>query len=123
MNFDLPYPPSVNHYWRMFRNRMIISREGREYRERIKRLCVPWLTGFYPEDKEISVELKVYPPDRRRRDLDNVLKAVLDAMQAGGVYADDSQISRLVVERKEMVKGGKLNVQLRSRAELKRLGE
>ena len=30
--FELPWPPSVNGYWRTFRNRQIISKRGREYR-------------------------------------------------------------------------------------------
>jgi hypothetical protein len=28
----------------------------------------------------------VHPPDRRRRDIDNVQKALLDALQHGGAY-------------------------------------
>ncbi len=32
IEITLPWPPSVNTYWRMFKNRMIISKEGREYR-------------------------------------------------------------------------------------------
>ncbi len=38
--------------------------------------------------------------DRRRRDLDNVLKAVSDAMN-GIAYDDDSQIVRATIERVE----------------------
>ena len=33
-----------------------------------------------------------YPPDRRRRDLDNLQKSLWDAIQYGGGYRDDSQI-------------------------------
>jgi len=29
---EIPYPPSVNHYYRRVGNRMLISREWREYR-------------------------------------------------------------------------------------------
>jgi Holliday junction resolvase RusA-like endonuclease len=35
LEVELPFPPSVNHYWRMWRGRMVISTEGRAYRERI----------------------------------------------------------------------------------------
>mgnify|MGYP003637015063 FL=1 len=34
-------------------------------------------------------------PDKRRRDLDNLLKPLLDVMDECGVYEDDSQISDL----------------------------
>ncbi len=29
---ELPYPPSVNHYWRRVGDRTLISREGRKFR-------------------------------------------------------------------------------------------
>jgi len=47
----------------------------------------------------LAVEIYVYPPDRRRRDLDNILKNLLDSMQHAGVYKDDQQIDRLLVIR------------------------
>ena len=50
---------------------------------------------------------------RRRRDLDNCLKSLLDAMEHGGAYADDSQIVRLAVEKREPVDGGKTLVRIR----------
>jgi len=37
------------------------------------------------------VEVTMYFPDLRRRDIDNVLKAALDGMQ-GVLYEDDSQV-------------------------------
>jgi crossover junction endodeoxyribonuclease RusA len=45
--------------------------------------------------------MDAFPPDRRRRDLDNLLKPTLDALQHGGVYEDDSQVDLLVVRRCE----------------------
>ena len=51
---------------------------------------------------DVAVELAVFWPDRRRRDADNVAKAVLDGMQShkrrgAGVIADDSQVRDLRV--------------------------
>jgi len=113
----LPYPPSVNHYWRRVGPRTVISRQGRAYRrevaaavERIDRVAEQMpLTG------PLSVEVSLYPPDRRRRDLDNVLKALLDALQHAGVYLDDSLIEHLSVEKRDVVDGGKAVVVIRRR--------
>jgi crossover junction endodeoxyribonuclease RusA len=52
------------------------------------------------------------PPDRRRRDIDNMLKAPLDAMQHAGVIEDDSLIDDLHIIRQEPIKGGRLVVEI-----------
>lgn len=53
----------------------------------------------------LTVALVAYPPDRRARDLDNILKAALDALQHAQAFDDDSQIDRLIVDRGEVRKG------------------
>jgi crossover junction endodeoxyribonuclease RusA len=47
--------------------------------------------GRTPLEGAVSVTLRLWFPDRRRRDLDNVAKSVLDGLN-GVAYADDSQI-------------------------------
>jgi len=49
-------------------------------------------------DHSFAVELRIRFGDLRRRDLDNVLKAVLDSMNKI-VYLDDSQVSECHVYR------------------------
>ncbi len=106
--FDLPWPPSTNRYWRKWRNRMVIDTEGREYRTK-----VAWLADLgldRCETGRLAVTIEAYPPDKRIRDLDNILKSLLDAMQHAGVYENDSQIDRLTIERKAVEKPGKVRV-------------
>lgn len=75
----IPWPPSLNHYWRHCRGRHFISPEGITFRQEIQRLIAaqnpPKLTG------RISISISASPPDRRIRDLDNLLKVPLDALQ------------------------------------------
>lgn len=109
--FSLPYPPSVNHYWRRVGARTLISREGRRYRGEVcAALAAAGAAGEQPMAGRLSVRVVAHPPDRRRRDLDNLGKALLDAMAHGGVYEDDSQIDRLTLERGEVVRGGRVDV-------------
>jgi crossover junction endodeoxyribonuclease RusA len=56
------------------------------------------------------VSIDAYPPDRKRRDIDNVLKALLDALRAAGVYDDDEQVDYLLIRRMNVIKGGRIIV-------------
>jgi crossover junction endodeoxyribonuclease RusA len=64
-------------------------------------------------DARLSVSIDVYPRDKRKRDLDGILKVLLDSLQHGGLYNDDSQIDRLLVERCEVVENGKVIVKIK----------
>ena len=108
ISLKLPFPPSVNHYYRRVGPRTLISREGRRFRERVCSLLAA--TRVKPMDGRLDVYIDVCPPDRRRRDLDNVLKALLDALEHGGAYRDDSQIDRLRIERHQRVADGYVRV-------------
>jgi len=114
---ELPYPPSVNHLWRRVGGRTVLSREGRRYRrEAMARLAAIGVGQAGPPRLplrgRLRVRIEVRPPDRRRRDLDNVQKALLDALEHGGAYADDGQIDRLEVERGPVTPGGKVLVRI-----------
>lgn len=111
--YELPYPPSVNHYWRRVGWRTLISREGRRYRK----VVVALLTAMRarPMRGSLIVRVKVFPPDGRRRDLDNLQKALLDALERGGAFADDFQIAKLELERVAIVPGGKVIVEITER--------
>jgi len=66
-----------------------------------------------PAQGRLAVTIEVYPPDRRRRDIDNLLKAVLDACQHGGAFPDDSHIIWLLIHRSRIVPGGRVVVTIR----------
>jgi crossover junction endodeoxyribonuclease RusA len=88
----LPWPPSVNGYWRSFNNRQIISRRGREYRDEVFAIIVG-LGSPSVGDGDLEVWEEFHPPTLRRYDLDNFRKAHRDALTHAGVWGDDSQIA------------------------------
>lgn len=108
MQVWLPWPPSVNHYWRHVGGRVLISKDGREFRQRVKMELfvqrMPSLTG------RLRVVIDAYPPDRRRRDVDNLAKSCLDALQHGGAFEDDEQIDELTIRRCAVECGGRVSV-------------
>lgn len=111
LDLELPYPPSVNHYWRRVGARTLISRGGRAFRQTVCSILAA--RGVRPLDGPLAVDVTIHPPDKRRRDIDNVQKALLDALQHGGAYGDDSQIVRLTIEKGDPLDGGKTLVQIR----------
>ena len=107
--FDLPWPPSGNASFRITRSGgRYTSKEVKAYRDEVfviwKRLKATKRAG------RLSVHITAYPPDKRPRDLDNIAKTTLDAMQHAGVYDNDSQIDVLLVRRGLLVKNGLLQV-------------
>jgi len=107
---ELPYPPSVNRYYRYVGRRVLISREGRRYRQRV--VAALAALGVRTMAGRLRVHVYVFPPDRRVRDMGNLQKALLDALQHGGAYRDDSQIDKLTIERCPPVPGGRTVVQI-----------
>ena len=52
----------------------------------------------------------LFPPDRRRYDLDNRLKAVLDSLTEASVWEDDRHVKIIHLEEGGIVKGGACRV-------------
>ena len=138
IEIELPFPPSVNHYYRhclfpvkgavaklagllrsgmplgkmlqaimgLFRNAVLVSKKGREYRTAIERqLFLEHVKGF-PAHCRLSIIVVTYQPDRRRRDLDNLWKCLLDSLKFACAFADDSQFDRKLIERGPVDTGG-----------------
>jgi crossover junction endodeoxyribonuclease RusA len=112
MIISLPYPPSINHYYRQYAGRTLISRAGRAYRKTVVDL-VCWENRQKTMSGRLQANITLYPPDARRRDIDNVLKALLDALQHAEVYADDSQLYKLNITKQEPRKGGSVSVEIK----------
>ena len=110
----LPWPPSVNRIWRSVGGRVLLSAEGRAYRQVVAAAVLEQRgPPLGPLTGRLSMAIRVYPPDRRRRDVDNLAKAILDAIEhAGSVYENDSQIDHLSIHRCAVEKPGRLQIQI-----------
>lgn len=108
VKFSLDYPPSVNSYWKRNSNGGVrVSARGVKYKHTVKIL----LHGREKLTGRLKGRFVVNVPDRRRRDLDNTLKALLDSMQ-GHVFLDDEQFDEITIVRGEVIKGGRIDVEL-----------
>lgn len=101
IRMTLPWPPSVNRIWRQHKGRVLLSKDGRQYRADVLAAWLPLrVQGFGRAPLRVSIE--AWMPDARRRDIDNLNKAALDAMQAARVFEDDSQVVDLRIRRAGM---------------------
>lgn len=114
--FEIPWPPTVNHYHQpaVIRGkvRIVKGKDARQY----AKTCESHLAeiGIYneriPEDTLLSMTLILHPPTNRKYDVDNRTKGIMDALSNANFYADDSQISQLKIIKGEKVKGGSVEV-------------
>lgn len=99
LTFDLPMPPSVNklyanipgkgrvkldHYkkWINEASWMLIAERNRTRRHKM-------MTG------KVAVQVDAYKPANKRRDLDNILKAICDLLKSTNTIEDDSQVHEI----------------------------
>jgi crossover junction endodeoxyribonuclease RusA len=115
MILNLRWPPTSNTYWRRNGNRYFISKRGLDYRFHVLEVANGLQIRFKPLfSGPVAVTIDAYPADKRIRDIDNLPKSVLDSLQYCGIFKDDNQVARLTIERKEIVKGGRLTVTIES---------
>lgn len=104
----LPYPPTVNHIWgRCGANRSFLTPEYRSFLN-----CVSMIVGRtrLVDALGYSVHIVAVPPDRRKRDLDNIFKAIFDSFTRCGLWTDDSKVVEIYARREEPQKQQKRGV-------------
>lgn len=114
----LPWPPSTNTYYRNVGHMTKISKGGREYRKKV--MAAIWdMCGGKPEPLtgDLHVRVEMHPPDKRRRDVDNSFKGLLDSLTKAGIWDDDSQIKSLWGQMLEPCKPGSVLVTIEQMAE------
>ena len=99
MNAVLPAPPSANA--------LFVVRDGKrvktgQYNRWLREAAIMYRQGFgcvEPMPAKTTLRVRIEAAIDRRRDLDNIIKPLLDSMQKVGVIADDRWVDYLVAER------------------------
>ncbi len=97
---NLPYPISVNNYYRTFRNIQTISKEGKAFKNQVK--CDYY--DLKPTTNNVELTILIHPKLTKKGtaskvllDLDNTLKVILDSL-IGIIYVDDKQVKKISIE-------------------------
>ena len=124
IELTLPLAPTINSYWRSTTTatgsskrttrthspiKVYVSQKGQLYRAEVIAL-VRQAKANKKLECRLQVFMEINPADKRVQDIDNRIKAALDALTHAGVYVDDSQIDRLIVQRGPIIRGGQMKV-------------
>jgi crossover junction endodeoxyribonuclease RusA len=103
ITLSLPYPPSANKLWRSVDGRNIKSADYRRWLSLAASEIPCALRGKITG--RCAVSILADRPDNRARDIDNLLKPVLDALKPDkkqpllkGVIRDDSDVAPLSID-------------------------
>lgn len=110
-HFELPWPPSVNTYWRRRGARYYISPRGQQYRTDVQQIIYSQHLNILTPCR-LKIKIIADVPDKRCRDLDNILKSLLDSLIHAGFAEDDEQFDDIRVIRGEQTPGGRVGIQI-----------
>ena len=108
----LPWPPTINSYYKMTRNmQRYLDPKVREFRQAVLE-CIREQAPGLSLDEPLFMEVYMFPPDKRKRDLDNYMKGLLDALTEAELWTDDSLVDQLHLYRGEVVKLGSIRIEI-----------
>jgi len=94
----------------------MLTKAGRAYREKV------WLAVIQKDKPSVitglvTVLFELYMPDKRRRDVDNLPKGMLDGLTHAGIWTDDDLVDDMRIKRVRdsegnliIEKGGRVHV-------------
>lgn len=107
----LEYPPSANSIWRSSGSKVYRSAEYVSWRK-----AAEWTvkTAVRMQGGKIhgpySLLIEAGRPDRRKRDIDNLIKPLSDALVHGGAIADDSDCATVTATWVPDLKGVRITL-------------
>lgn len=102
----LPWPPTVNSYYKVTRHgQRYLDKKVRTFRAVVEEVMNEQAPGLSLDDR-LFLEVYLFPPDNRKRDLDNYMKGLLDSVTEAKLWIDDSLIDQLHIYRGEVIKEG-----------------
>ena len=114
--FEMPWPPTVNHYHQPVRigksARIIKGQKAREYSSLIIKHMTDLCLDSEAISERLSVSIVLNPPTLRKYDVDNRTKAIFDALSDCGFWLDDEQVDRLIVTKGVKTKGGNVKIKV-----------
>lgn len=114
LSVRLSYPPSANRLWRYTGGKALKSAEYRSWLDiavwEARTGCKGMIDGPY------ALHVVASRPDKRKRDIDNLLKPISDACAAAGLVTNDSDCQRISAEWSSEGEGVRVTITRAERA-------
>ena len=96
IELSIAYPPSANRIWRKYKGRIVRDPVYVQWLDAEGWKIIQQKQGGVSGPYRLTVE--AVKPDRRRRDLDNILKPLSDLLKSVGTIDDDSEAEEINVK-------------------------
>lgn len=97
-------PPTLNHMWGRHGSRTYLKKVGKDFHQLVANILDK--NKLPPDWKYVHVDIIIRPP-RRRCDVDNRVKALLDSFTRAGYWEDDEIVASFSVSFLAPQKGNK----------------
>ncbi len=98
----MPWPPSVNNMYSRSSFGVYMTDKARDFKKthswHICNQAVTQLSKSLPITETVELIISAYPPDKRKRDDDNIHKILSDILVQSKVLKDDSLIKKRTTE-------------------------
>lgn len=112
MTLELPWPPSINHYWRRHGHVIHVSTAGTRF-ARLVALAVRSQFASAPIDMPVAILIEAWAATKRSWDVDNRIKPLLDALTRAELWRDDSVVRDCRIVDRGRCRGGRVVLHVR----------
>ena len=100
----IPFPPTLNHNIGRRGGRYFQSGEYKNFLSQVGWIWLKTVPRDWSKESRYSVVVELIYNTRRRYDVDNRIKPILDALTHAGTWNDDAQVDEILVVRGEVDK-------------------
>lgn len=100
----IPFPPTLNHNIGRKGGRYFQSGAYKSFLSQVGWLWLKAVPQDWSKESRYSVVVELIYNTRRRYDVDNRVKPILDALTRAGTWNDDAQVDEILVVRGEVDK-------------------
>lgn len=114
LTLDIPFPPGEDAYFsRSYIDGKIqfsLTDVGRHYRRSVENAWYASNQQKVFDGRHITIRLKIYPPDKRKRMIEKIPGVVLNSIMRAGMFSNKCIVDEIIITRCDKLDGGRVGV-------------